>query len=292
VDAVTLVGVIETVVLEPGQTCDPTPFLREKKARKYLGTQDALAVVSTGLALARSGVALPPERTGLFLAVGYIPFLEKDVAPVLEGSLASDGSFSLERFAAEGYLRAHPLLAFRCLPNMPAYHVASSFDVQGPYAVLYPSAGQLYLALEEARRSLEEGRVDVALVVGVAHQSNLLVEHHMSRIDPPVPASELRDAAATLVLCRSDDASRLGLRADLALESLEVGYVPFDPLRDATPREESTEPAGAAASVELGPASPLVSVASALRSGAARVVHRLRSRDGVRATSTWKGVAS
>lgn len=35
----TLVGVLETVVLEPGQACDPTPFLREKKSRKYLLTR-------------------------------------------------------------------------------------------------------------------------------------------------------------------------------------------------------------------------------------------------------------
>ena len=289
----TLVGVLETVVLEPGQACDPTPFLREKKSRKYLGTQDALAVVATGRAIASSGAAvLPPERTGLFLAVGYIPFLERDVAPVLEGSLAADGSFSLERFAADGYQRAHPLLAFRCLPNMPAYHVAANFDVQGPYAVLYPSAGQLYLALDEARASLEEGRVDVALVVGVAHQSNLLVEHHMGRIEPPVPADRLRDAAATLVLCRAADAEALGIRPSLRLASLEIGYVPFDPLHEPTPREESTEPAGGDHGLELGPASPLLSVARGLAGGAALVSHRLRSRDGIRGASTWQAVTS
>jgi hypothetical protein len=287
---VTLVSGAASVVLEAGQTCDPGPYLREKKAKKYLGLQDALAVVAAGRALEASGLTLEPERTGLYLAVGYIPALERDFLPVLEGSLDAEGRFSLERFAAEGYLRAHPLLAFRCLPNMPAYHVASSFGIEGPYSVLYPGAGELYLALEEATSALERGDIDVALVVGVAHQRNFLVEHHMLRLVPPVPPSLLRDAAAAFVLER--DGKPRGRAARLRLESLDVAYETHDCL--------STVPAAGATITrdgertilqgDVGPADPLVAVEDAIGAGATLVEHELFARNGVRAVSRWRAL--
>ncbi len=265
------------VVLDGEAACDPGPYLKEKKAKKYLGLQDALAVVAAGRALADAGLpAPPPERTGLYLAVGYIPFVERDVLPVLDGSLDAAGRFSLARFAAEGYTRAHPLLAFRCLPNMPAYHVAASFGIEGPYAVLYPSAGELYLALQQAHEALHAGEVDVAVVVGVAHQRNFLVEHHMGRLDPPVPRRALRDAAAAFVLGRAGGPARAELVA------LEVGYEPFDPL--------ATCPGAAPEAEELGPAAPLVAVHRALSGGAATFEHALRGRDGVVARSAWRAL--
>lgn len=285
------------VVLEPDDGCDPSPFLREKKARKYLGLQDALATVSAGRALANAGfgMAPPAERTGLYIAVGYIPFLEKDVLPVLDGSLDEHGDFSLPRFAAEGYQRAHPLLAFRCLPNMPAYHIAANFGIEGPYVVCYPSAGQLYLALVEAMAALDEGRVDVALVTGVAHQRNYLVEHHMARLDEPPGSAALRDASATVVLERAEHAAARGAAAVASVERVTVDYVAFDPRQTAPARIESIRiDDGPARSEprELGPASPLSLVAQAFAAGARHVLHRLQARDGIVACSSWRRLGS
>ncbi len=285
----TLVTAMASVVLEPGQTCDPSQYLREKKAKKFLGLQDALAVVAVGRALEASGLlgTLPAERTGLYLAVGYIPAVERDFLPVLEGSLDEKAQFSLERFAADGYTRAHPLLAFRCLPNMPAYHVAASFGIEGPYSVLYPSAGELYLALDEACSALGRGDIDVAVVVGVAHQRNFLVEHHFQRLVPPVPAARLRDGAAAFVLEREARPGRGPARA--RLQALDVNYEPFDCLEIVPSHGDELEVEGVRrqADLDIGPASPLVAVQGALAAGAGRVVHRLASRDGIRATSEW-----
>ena len=105
--------------------------------------------------------------------------------PVLSGSLV-DGAFSMGAFASRGYRRAHPLLAFRCLPNMPAFHISVNLGILGPYVICYPSCAQTYLALEQACMALDEGQVDVALVAGVAHQTNFLVQHHFARIEHPV----------------------------------------------------------------------------------------------------------
>ena len=74
--------------------CDPTPWLRVKKGRKFMGVQDDLAVVAAAQALAAA--ALPPpllDRVGLYLTAGYIPFDAADLDAILNGSLR-DGAFS------------------------------------------------------------------------------------------------------------------------------------------------------------------------------------------------------
>jgi hypothetical protein len=125
--------------------------LKSPKARKFMGGQDHLAVGAAGLALASAGLtphALGP-RAGLFLAVGFIPFAGADIDALLAGSLEG-GEVSMRRFGTDGFAAVNPLLTFRCLPNMPAYHVSTCFDIQDEYFVTYPGPGQFYLALEEA----------------------------------------------------------------------------------------------------------------------------------------------
>lgn len=183
---------------------DPSPFLKSRKSRKYMGLQDDMAVVAAGRALEAAGLAAPlGPRVGLYLAVGHIPFEEKDIVPVLEASLDDAGDFDIGRFSRVGYPRANPLLTFRCLPNMPAFHVSVNFGIEGPYFVTYPGLAAFYDALEEATVALARGRIDVALVGGVAHQENFLVRHHFGRnLAPGEPKEELADAAAFVVLER------------------------------------------------------------------------------------------
>jgi hypothetical protein len=222
-------------------------------------------VVSAGHALVQAGVEGDlGERTGLYVSVGYIPFELRDIDPVLERSL-EDGRFSMQRFSEGGYQRAHPLLAFRCLPNMPAYHIAANFGIEGPYHVSYPSGGQLYLALEQAVEALEHGAIDRALVCGVAHQKNFLVEHHHRRIG--VSPEMLRDAAGTAVLER-DPGEHVA-----RLEELSIGYETFDPLGQVPGRHEP-----------LGPGALWFGLSASV---GAPFTHELRSRDGIIARSRW-----
>src|SRR5437667_1190818 len=133
------------VVIGPGDPpCDPMPYLKVKKLRKYMGVQDDLAVVAAAKALESAGLsgASLGERTGLYLAVGYIPFERADLDPLLAASLDADGNFSMEAFSRAGFRTVNGLLTFRCLPNMPAFHVSTNYDIQGPYFVTYPGPGQ------------------------------------------------------------------------------------------------------------------------------------------------------
>ena len=269
---------------------DPSAYLRARKSRKYMGVQDDLAVVTAGRALESAGLSRERlgERAGLFAVIGYIPFDKADIAPVLAASL--DGErFSMSRFANGGFQQAHPLLTFRCLPNMPAYHVSANFDVRGPYYVTYPGAGQVYAALEEACTALSDGHVDVALVFAVAHQRNFLVEHHLSRIEPPVPTAALRDAGACLVLEREEGARASGRTPVLRLLEFAHRYQPHPPLGEGRPEVESFDGVAPPPGESRGPAGLLCALADAVAGGQALLIeHRLSARDGVEARSAWQ----
>lgn len=253
--------------------CDPGPYLKVRKNRKMMGAQDDLAVVAAGIALRSARLDNPSgDRTGVYAAVGYIPFEETEIDLLLQGSLEGR-SFSMKRFSTEGYNSVNPLLTFRCLSNMPAFHVSVNFDIQGPYFVTYPGPGQFYVALEEARCALVGNRIDVAVVLGVAHQQNYLVRRHFQRIEPA--ASNLSDAAGCLILEREERAAG---RSRGKLLDFVLGYQPGDPFESASIPEET------GADGSMGPASLPVALAAA---GPGRLSHRLRSRDGIVASSEW-----
>jgi 3-oxoacyl-(acyl-carrier-protein) synthase len=273
-------------------TLDPSACLRSKKTRKFMGTQDDLAVLAAAGALGQAGLTADAlgERAGLFAVVGYIPFNREDIDPVLADSLI-DERFSMARFSSGGFQRAHPLLTFRCLPNMPAFHVSANFNVQGPYFVSYPGIGQVYTALEEACVELAAGRIDVAVAFGVAHQRNFLVQHHFSRIEPPVAEGTLWDAAACIVLESAEHVARRGGRARAELVELSQRYTPHSAISEQTPQREQASgarlPEGA-----RGPASLFALLADALDTGdASELVHTVDTRDHVSAQSRWRVLA-
>ena len=69
-------------VISAGEPCDPSPYLKAPKLRKYMGIQDDLAVVAAARALQSAGFRSPSdyraERIGLYLVVGGTAW----VAPV------------------------------------------------------------------------------------------------------------------------------------------------------------------------------------------------------------------
>src|SRR5439155_3280898 len=257
--------------------CDPTPYLKVRKNRKFMGVQDDLAVVATGIAL--ENAALPQdlgERAGVFLAVGYIPFERSDIDQLLEGSV-DNNEFSMQRMSTVGYHSLNPLLTFRCLSNMPAFHISANFNVQGPYFVTYPGAGQFYIALDQAYHALSTGTVDIAIVGGVAHQRNFLVHHHFGRVEPPVHA--LSDAGACLILESAAHARRRGATVRAHLSQYDLHYEPHDPF------ETSIVPHETGADSGMGPASLPVALN---RNRQPVLSHDLVAADGIRASSVWE----
>jgi len=288
-------------VLDP--EVDPRRYLKVKKLRKFMGAQDRMAVVAAGLALADAGLDGAPqgEEVGLYAAVGALPFRRDDIDLLLEGALDDAGRFSMPAYAARGYEAVNPLLTFRCLSNMPAFHVSSSFDVQGPYLTTYPGPGQLYAALEEAALALAEGRVRRALVLGVAHQDNFLVRQHVARLAAPAAGTSAREAGATLagrlpdgagclVLETAAAAAARGARTRARLTAAALDYAAHDPFEEGDVAGAERFSADVGAPLDLGPASLPVALALAFGAGepAAALEHTLAARDGFRASSAWE----
>jgi 3-oxoacyl-(acyl-carrier-protein) synthase len=257
------------------------PWLKSRKMRKYMGKQDELAVIAAGEALRMAGATggdQPPSagdsgtRTGLYLCVGYIPFERADIDALASPSIR-DGRFSMELFSTVGIEQVNPLLTFRCLPNMPIFHVSLNFGIRGPYFVTYPGIGQFYLALERAVAALRAGEIDRALVGGVADQNNFLVDYHFERQGGATAARD--DVVAVLCLERRADAERRGARPKAELVELDIGYSPHDPLDAA--RTDFRED-------ELGPASLGFALQNAKSN---RLAHEAKTRDGFTARSLW-----
>ena len=112
------------------------PWLKSRKMRKYMGKQDELAVIASGKAFRMAGIADADarERVGIYLCVGYIPFERADIEALTTHSIRG-GRFSMELFSTAGIEQVNPLLTFRCLPNMPIFHVSLNFGICGPYFV-------------------------------------------------------------------------------------------------------------------------------------------------------------
>lgn len=276
------------VVTGAGQVtgaCDVRPHLKNPKMRKFMGPQDALAVTAAARALEDAGLAGRGlgERAGLFIGVGHLPFEQDDIDRLLEGSLV-DGAFSMTAFAEHGYHAVNPLVTFRCLSNMPAFHASVNFDIQGPYFVTYPEVGQAYAALDEACWALEDGRVDVALLVGVAHQKNFLVSQHARRVVPPADLARLEDAGGCLVLETEAGARARGARVRARLLERAASYDPVHPFEDARAPVERFTPAVPLPG-DLGAASLTVGVALA---APGRLEHAARARDGHAVSSVWE----
>jgi hypothetical protein len=263
---------------------DVTPFLKSRKMRKFMGKQDQLAVVAANGALEGRGIAGDALRlrTGIYLTVGYIPFERDDIEAMARHSLEA-GQFSMRMFSTEGIEQVNPLLTFRCLPNMPTFHVSMNCGIQGPYFVTYPGAGQFYLALERAVDALAAGEIDHALVGAVADQNNFLVQFDRARRRGAV-AGPACDAGAVLLLERVDVDVNAAPR--LHLVDLEVGYRAHDPWSPIS-HDERFDPCGAE-EADLGAASLPAVLHAARVNGAPQVVHRLASCDGIEARSTWR----
>ncbi|MCI0412070.1 hypothetical protein L0222_04615 [bacterium] len=257
-----------SIVLAPDSEIDVAPWLKHRKMKKFMGKQDELAVIASGLA-ARNAQLSEEElrtKTGLFLCVGFIPFERQEIETIARNS-SDNGTFSMDLFSTKGFDEVNPLLTFRCLPNMPIFHVSINLNIQGPYFITYPGGAQFYLALEQACLALEQKEIDFALVGGVADQNNFLVQHHYKRsgITKRTP-----DAAGFICLERNG--------ADRALLGLQMKYEPGEALQIERWVNKDVEK-------HLGAASLPVMLDQPAQTG--NFYHYLQSIDGMKVESFW-----
>lgn len=268
-------------------------YLKSKKMRKFMGKQDLLSVIASGLAVGESGIdaSILKERAGVYLTVGYIPFEHSDIEPLAENSVR-DGQFSMEMFSTVGIEQVNPLLTFRCLPNMPIFHASLNLGIQGPYFVTYPGPGQFYIAMEQAISALNCGQIDFALLGAVADQNNFLVNYHFKRLSH-CKSWTLSDVGAFLCLERKSFAEKRSAPIRLELLSNEILYKPVPTMQGMKELSENFEIEGEPFLEEgfgyLGPASLPIHLSLALaKGGRGRLNHSLEAMDGIFGSSVWQ----
>lgn len=204
--------------------CDPTRYLRVPKTIKFMSKQDRLAVNAAGKALASAALELnkAKDNCGLFMTVGYIPFNREEAERICRYS-QENHQFSMSKFSTEAYDNINPLLAFACLPNMPAYHLSANFNIQGEYALTYPGAVQFYQVLSEAVQRLQNNDLKRAIVGSVSDQCNFLVENHFQKFHA-ADAVPTADAAVFMILEKMTPARTASRQARIKLLSLDTQY--------------------------------------------------------------------
>ena len=276
----TLIG-SGSVVAERGPL-NIAPWLKQPKMKKFMGKQDQLAVIAAGLAAREAGLSEDDLRlrTGIYLCVGYIPFEQEDIESIARNS-SRNGEFSMELFSTTGFQEVNPLLTFRCLPNMPIFHVSLNLNIQGPYFITYPGPGQFYVALEQAHLALEANEIDFALVGGVADQNNFLVRHHNSRCG--VDSTRTMDACGFICLQRHSYGKNRQLTGFAYRYDSPGSFLQGKERRFASPMQIWR---GSQVHSEYGAASLPVLIDQSKGTGVAE--HTLQSLDGMHAQSVWR----
>ena len=262
--------------LQLAHDCDPKRYLCVPKTIKFMSKQDHLAVNAAGQALESAALDLRKQKDscGLFMTVGYIPFNREEAEKICRYS-QDNHQFSMFKFSTEAYDNINPLLAFACLPNMPAYHLSANFDIQGEYFLTYPGTAQFYLALSEAVQRLQNGDLKRAIVGGVSDQCNFLVENHFHKYysGKSIPAA---DVAAFMILERTTAARKGSRQVRINLLSLDTQYT-----------KENLRPDDAPPKFHLGAAELPMLLNAFAHSQKGRFYHCCRSGTHT-FTSTWE----
>ena len=261
----------------PG-TLDIAPELKDRKSIKLMAKQDCLALLAAAQAVRGAHLTAPELRsqTGIYLTVGILPFEEQHLHVLAENSTTA-GRFDMKRFSTDGLSSTNPILTFKCLPNMPLFHISYNLGIQGPYFVTYPGPSQFFGALECALADLKSEKVRFALVGAVADQENFLVRHHVRRAGFRDP-QRLRDVACMMIVTL--DPSRPGRAKMTAFKS---SYSPVDPFSS-----EFLPGPSHALDFEAGPAEPLLVMKNALDSDTRNL--SFRYEDGVTAELSLEAV--
>lgn len=158
---------------------------KDKKSLKFMAKQDQLALLAANRAMNASNLigkvqSLNQSDVGIYLTVGVLPF-EKDQIHSLAINSILDKKFSPDLFSGKALPNINPLLTFKCLPNMPLFHISYNLNIYGRYYITYPEIGQAVKTLDRAVQDIRSRKIQCALVGAVADRNNFLVEQYRTK---------------------------------------------------------------------------------------------------------------
>jgi 3-oxoacyl-[acyl-carrier-protein] synthase II len=147
---------------------DITDIGEDAERWKYRGRHTKFAAGAAKKAVQDSGVLdrqLDPTRFGVYLGSGEgqqdFDCFTKMMAAALDGD-----KLDVARFTKAGLETLHPVVELEQEPNMPAGHLASMFDAQGPNANCLTACAASSQAIGEAAEIIRRGDADVMLSGG------------------------------------------------------------------------------------------------------------------------------
>jgi 3-oxoacyl-[acyl-carrier-protein] synthase II len=135
---------------------------------KYQGRHTHFAIGAAKKAMADSGVLdrpLDPTRFGVYTGSGEGRQDFERFTQMMEAALEG-GGLDLARFTRTGLETLDPRIELEQEPNMPAGHLASLFDAQGPNVNCLTACAASSQAVGEAVEIIRRGEADVMLAGG------------------------------------------------------------------------------------------------------------------------------
>ncbi len=149
---------------------DFTKFVDDPDRFEHAGRNIRFAIGAASQAMADSGILdhnLDPARFGVYLGAGegqqnFMLFMD------LIAQSQQNGELDLEAFTKGGLEKMHPQEELEQEPNMPAGHLASLFNLQGPNFNCLTACAASSQAIGEAAEIIRRGDAD-AMLSGGAH---------------------------------------------------------------------------------------------------------------------------
>ncbi len=134
---------------------------------KFRGRHTKFAAGAAHSAITASGILdhVDPLRFGIYLGSGEGQQDFYQFAKMMTAALA-DGELDVAAFTKAGLEQLHPTTEIEQEPNMPAGHLASMFNAQGPNANCLTACAASSQAIGEATEIIRRGDADVMLSGG------------------------------------------------------------------------------------------------------------------------------
>ena len=174
-----------------------------RKALKLMNRETQMGVAAGEQALSDSG-AVPqydPNRFGVCFGANNVSVMPEDFQHGIQACSSADGSFEFERWGADGIEQMAPMWLLKCLPNMPACHLAIINDLRGPSNTIAQRDVSANIAIAEACRGIRAGGAD-AMLVGATGTTLTPFNHLHAQLEDDVLDMD--------AICRPFDKRRAG----------------------------------------------------------------------------------
>ncbi|MBN1588635.1 MAG: beta-ketoacyl-ACP synthase II [Pirellulales bacterium] len=136
---------------------------------RFQGLHTHFAVGAAKQAVADSGIeeaAIDPRRFGIYFGSGEGPQDFDRFTQMMVAGIRGGDDFDLAEFTKRGLEVLHPVAELEQEPNMPAAHLASLFNIQGPNLNCLTACAASSQAIGEATEIIRRGEADVMLSGG------------------------------------------------------------------------------------------------------------------------------